>query len=208
MLGIASPTVVEFRQYTLVPGQRDVLIDIFTRETIEPQEALGMSILGAFRDLDNPDRFVWIRGFADMAARGEALQAFYGGPVWKAIREAANATMIDSDNVLLLHEEQPGSGLTPGELAKGFVVAGIHYFEVIVDPGDIETQLKNAGIDVLATYVSETSANNFPRLPVRENDRVFVWFAAFPDQASWEKNVANLDQEILGREVLRLQPVS
>src|SRR5204863_6636074 len=88
--------IVELRQYTLHRGKRDVLIDLFDREFIEPQETLGMNILGQFRDLDDPDRFVWLRGFRDMASRAAALQAFYGGPVWKAHRETANATMIDS----------------------------------------------------------------------------------------------------------------
>ena len=94
--------VIELRQYTLKPGQRDVLIDLFEREFVETQEAMGMRLVGQFRDLDRPDRFVWIRGFADMPSRAQSLQAFYGGPIWQAHREAANATMIDSDNVLLL----------------------------------------------------------------------------------------------------------
>jgi hypothetical protein len=58
-----ATTIVELRQYTLQPGQRDVLIDLFEREFVESQEALGMSIAGTFRDLARPDRFVWIRGF-------------------------------------------------------------------------------------------------------------------------------------------------
>ena len=76
--------VVELRQYTLRPGQRDVLINLFDRELVESQEAAGMAIVGQFRDLDDPDRFVWIRGFASMPARARALASFYGGPVWKA----------------------------------------------------------------------------------------------------------------------------
>ena len=75
------------------------LIELFEREFVESQEALGMEILGTFRDAGNPDRFVWLRGFPDMERRARSLAAFYGGPVWKAHREAANATMIDSDNV-------------------------------------------------------------------------------------------------------------
>jgi len=55
--------VVELRQYTLKPGKRDVLIDLFEREFIEPQEALGMTVVGQFRDRRSPDRFVWLRGF-------------------------------------------------------------------------------------------------------------------------------------------------
>ncbi|PYL74556.1 MAG: hypothetical protein DMF26_10535, partial [Verrucomicrobia bacterium] len=48
--------IVELRQYTLHPGKRDVLIDLFDREFVESQEALGMKIIGQFRDLDNPNR--------------------------------------------------------------------------------------------------------------------------------------------------------
>lgn len=55
-----------------------------------------------FRNADDPDAFVWLHGLRDMASRARGLQAFYGGPVWAAHRNAANATMIDSDNVLLL----------------------------------------------------------------------------------------------------------
>src|SRR2546430_3146265 len=94
-------SVYELRQYTLHPGQRDALIDIFEREFVETQEAVGMRRPGMFRDLDEPDRFVWLRGFESMADRAGALTAFYTGPAWKANRDAANATMIDSDNVLL-----------------------------------------------------------------------------------------------------------
>ena len=107
-------SIVELRQYTLHPGQRDVLIDLFDREFVESQEALGMKVIGQFRDLDNPNRFVWLRGFRDMPSRAQALKDFYGGPVWKAHREAANATMIDSDNVLLLHPAMPTSGFPFG----------------------------------------------------------------------------------------------
>src|SRR5437773_842113 len=73
--------IVELRQYTLHPGKRDVLIDLFDREFVESQEALGMKVIGQFRDLDDPDRFVWLRGFRDMASRAKALQDFYGGPI-------------------------------------------------------------------------------------------------------------------------------
>lgn len=48
-------TVVELRQYTLLPGRRDELIDVFDRELVETQEACGMTVLGQFRDEDRPD---------------------------------------------------------------------------------------------------------------------------------------------------------
>src|SRR5436190_3267848 len=70
--------VVELRQYTLHPGMRDTLIELFDREFVESQEALGMKIIGQFRDADNPNRLVWLRGFRDMPSRAQALKDFYG----------------------------------------------------------------------------------------------------------------------------------
>ena len=37
-----------------------------------------------------------------------SLGGVYGGPIWKMHREAANATMIDSDNVLLFASSPTG----------------------------------------------------------------------------------------------------
>src|SRR6478672_11671530 len=95
--------IVELRQYTLHDGQRGVLVNLFEREFVESQEALGMKVIGTFIDIDRPNRFVWLRGFGDMDSRLAGLTSFYGGPVWQAHRSEANAAMIDSDNVLLLH---------------------------------------------------------------------------------------------------------
>ena len=94
MNAVRSP-VVELRQYTLRPGQRDVLIDLFDREFIESQEAEGMAIVGQFRDLDDPDRFVWIRGFPSMPARARALASFYGGIDQALRRELAAVSVAD-----------------------------------------------------------------------------------------------------------------
>src|SRR6266513_4125333 len=102
--------IVELRQYTLHPGKRDAFIDLFDRQFVESQEAVGTRVIGQFRDHDDPNRFVWLRGFRDMPSRAQALQEFYGGPVWKTHREAANAAIVDSDNVLLLRPALPTSG--------------------------------------------------------------------------------------------------
>ncbi len=70
-------------------------------------------MLGQFRDLDVSNRFVWLRGFPDMVARQQALEAFYGGPVWARHGPAAAATMIDSDDVLLLRPYRVHCAITP-----------------------------------------------------------------------------------------------
>ena len=71
--------IVEVRQYALRAGRRDVLIDLFDAMFVESQEQVGMKVIGQFRDLDNPDRFVWLRGFPDMPSRARSLAQFYGG---------------------------------------------------------------------------------------------------------------------------------
>jgi hypothetical protein len=199
------------RQYTLHPGKRDVLIDLFDREFIEPQEAVGITVIGQFRDLDYPDRFVWLRGFRDMTSRAKALTDFYSGPVWKAHREAANATMIDSDNVLLLRPARPTSGFAlentkrppvgSDEVPASLVVATIYYFEHPVTPNFInffEDTLKpvatSSGATISAYFVTENSENTFPALPVRAGENVFVWFSTFQDWAAYENHIAALSQ--------------
>jgi hypothetical protein len=204
--------IVELRQYMLHPGMRDVLIALFDREFIESQETLGMTVIGQFRDVDDPDRFVWVRGFHDMAARADGLKGFYGGPVWKEHRDAANATMIDSDNVLLLRPAQPESGFAPpigsrpprgtSGSGSGVVIAAIHSLDGSTENAvdDLASEVRSALIDegatVLAMFVTETSPNNFPALPVREGENVFVWCAGFADVETglrWSKDHATLD---------------
>ena len=41
----------------------------------------------------------------------------------------------------------------------------------------IRPALATAGLTVVGAYLPERSANTFPRLPVREGEKVFVWFA-------------------------------
>jgi hypothetical protein len=155
--------VFELRQYTHHPGQRDVLIDLFEREFITAQEAAGMRVLGQFRDLDDPDRFVWFRSFPDMERRREALTDFYSGPVWQAHRNEANATLIDSDNVLLLRLADPRFAFP--ETLEGPV---------------LDLTVYEAGpLDGVTTPLLETepAENSYPRLPVRVGENVIVSFS-------------------------------
>ena len=82
----ASPTltVFELRQYTLKGGARGAFTSLFEQQFVSSQNEVGSHVRAVFRDLDDPDRFVWLRGFADLEARAKALNGFYYGPVWKA----------------------------------------------------------------------------------------------------------------------------
>jgi quinol monooxygenase YgiN len=193
----ACCAVVELRQYDLKPGKRDALINLFDANFIEPQEAVGNVVMGQFRDVDRPDRFVWLRGFQDMTTRAKALEAFYTGAAWRAHRDAANATMIDVGNVLLLRPLKPlPLGKRPrDEAATGLVEVTIYAFTATVDAGtiaQIDGDIETAGERSIASYISEMSANNFPRLPVRENENVLVRVATFPSVEAHDAHRAKL----------------
>jgi hypothetical protein len=217
--------VIELRQYTLKPGQRDVLVDVFEREFVESQETLGMFLPGMFRDADNPDRFVWLREFADMDARGKALPAFYYGPVWQAHRNVANDTMLDSDNVLLLKPAWSGADFPrTGERApigatgsaKGVVIAQVHYFGASVPDGFVSAwsetmpaRIATSGGKFLSACVTADTENNFPRLSIREGEHVFIAFTLFDGtDAKPVALPAELREQVKATETLRLIPTA
>ncbi|HEY1382926.1 MAG TPA: NIPSNAP family protein, partial [Dongiaceae bacterium] len=207
--------VTELRQYTLHPGQRDALIDLFDREFVETQEDAGIRVMGQFRDLDRPDRFAWMRGFPDMVSRAFALGAFYDGPVWQAHRAAANATMIDSSNALLLRPAHPQSGFIlpfgaqrPPRGARGdgpgFMAATLCPLRpsALLDAAEffatrLRPRLAELGAARCACFVTEPATNSFPRLPVREGENMLAWFMLFGDEDGHRRHLAAARESVL-----------
>jgi quinol monooxygenase YgiN len=210
---MTAQTVIELRQYRMKPGRRDDLIALFEREFVESQEARGMSLLGQFRDLDAPGHFVWMRGFEGMAARKTALEGFYGGPVWQAHRQAANATLDDNDDVLLLKPplaaarldpppRQPeGTDLGPASLI-GLTIQALDAppsadFAARFE-GEIRPALEATGATVLGWMVTEGAENSFPRLPVREGEQVLAWVSRFADAEAHAEHLVRAERAGLG----------
>lgn len=200
--------IIELRRYRLHPNRRDDLIDIFDTHFLEGQERHGMKIIGQFRDLDDPNAFVWFRGFDSMQARHLALTGFYDGSVWHKHRSAANATMIDSDDVLLLHPQSEADafalpGGRPGrdatDLSPAIVQAVTYKLKSSAESEFLafyqETLcpiLRAAGEKRVALFASEHSENTFTRLPVRLGENVTVAFSRFDNaaaQASFTKDL-------------------
>ncbi|MBM7168427.1 NIPSNAP family protein [Streptomyces sp. G44] len=209
--------MIELRQYTLRPGRRDELIELFDGELIEPQEKAGMDVLGQFRDLDDPDRFVWLRGFPDMATRHRALTAFYGGPVWAEHGPRANDTMLDSDDVLLLRPEprpEPAAnGLTVSPSRRPpvgapapdlFVAATVWFFPPGYAGGarirdGLLPVLRETGPAPFALLVTEHAHNTFPRLPVRTGENVVVVLTSYADETAHRRHLAEVRRHPLAR---------
>src|SRR5262245_48802170 len=232
MEGVKGCGIVGLRRYALRPGAREKLIDLFEREFVETQELVGNLVLGTFRDPDDPDSFVWLRGFADMTARAAALSAFYGGPVWAKHRVAANATMLDSDNVFLLRPLDDPSRLALDETRRAPIRArtqptgsasiticplatldGAAFYDVFVT--DVEPRLRRAGATVRARFATEHSPNNYPALPVREGEEVFVWLSTFADRRARSRHLETIDVRALvpghlsaAPEIWRLDPTT
>ncbi|TIQ27603.1 MAG: NIPSNAP family protein [Mesorhizobium sp.] len=226
---LASP-IVELRQYTLKPGQRETLIALFDREFVETQEATGMTVIGQFRDLDRPDMFVWIRGFEDMETRKNALTAFYDGPAWAEHRDAANATMIDSDDVLLLKPAWKDAGFDLSGLKRlstseaennsreghlgSIIEISIHHLRPGTEAGFAERFRASAlpghaanGARLLGAFVSAHAENTFPRLPVRTGENVFIAVIGFGDDAAPAGSRGKLaSPDLVRTEILRLSP--
>jgi hypothetical protein len=203
-----------------------VLIDLFDRYFVEGQESTGMTVIGQFRDLRRPERFVWLRGFPDMTQRHQSLEAFYGGPIWAAHRNAANSTMVDVNDVLLLKPARPESAfrLPPGgaptiplPTASSTVVAGIYQMPEPVSSAlvslfehDVVPILESKGVRLEGVFVTEPARNTFARLPVREGENVLVWFGLVehaPRPQGWLQQLA--DATVLHQQrmsVLELEP--
>jgi hypothetical protein len=198
--------VVELRQYSLHPGTRETLIELFDREFVESQEDVGICVIAQFRDIDRPDVFTWLRGFPDMPSRAASLTSFYDGPVWTAHKGVANPTMITFDNVRLLRPAPPGVGFAlrnrvDGQ-ARGLVVATIYTLRDDEAPTfsaffleTVAPRVAAAGAAPLAAFETEPSENTWPRLPVRLGEHAFVWFTSFDDVSAYDRHVAGLGDD-------------
>lgn len=226
--------VVELRRYAMRPGARDTLIDLFEREFIETQEACGMVALGHYRDRDDANGFVWLRGFPTFESRRDALAAFYTSQTWLAHRDAANATMVDSDNVLLLRAARANSGFDMRGLSRsggaerdGAAASQVAVSVLMLDGRADETLIGAFESDVLpqlraharrvAYLVTEERANDFPRLPVRDGEHAVVVAGVCPHANALDAWTSAFEAHRLGGalrprvtslETLRLEPAA
>ncbi|MFF5051692.1 putative quinol monooxygenase [Micromonospora sp. NPDC000663] len=182
--------VAELRRYLMRPGGAPALQKLFTDHLIAGQRQAGMLIGPIYEDLDDPDRFVWWRAFADMEARRKALETFYYGPMWAAHRDGANATMIDSDDVLLLRPlgrlgAETGVGRPFPRPRVGMSTALVALHDRSADPqarppADILALVESILPAPILTWSTESATNTFPALPVRVGS-AFVLTADFSD---------------------------
>jgi hypothetical protein len=196
-------TVLELRNYLLRPGATADFIRYFETHFLDSQRAEGMHPLGQFAVEGEPDRFVWIRGFADMGARLRGLQGFYGGAFWLARRDETNAMLVDHENVHLLRPLAPVAGLTggatpearasepAGTLASRTGVVTVDLYraapadrESLVDRFErtVRPSLMADGHRILGHFVAELAPNDYPRLAVIQDPALLAVVSAYRDR--------------------------
>lgn len=93
--------IVEVRSYRIKPGRREEFIKFFETRAVPALRSYGMTILGPLLDLENPNKFVWLRSFPSSDERERMRDAFYGSELWKNELEAVAMPMLESYDVIL-----------------------------------------------------------------------------------------------------------
>lgn len=210
--------VIEIRNYLLQPGTRDYFIEYFTTNFIHTQEADNMHVLGMFRLLGEPDHYVWLRGYPDMASRTASLHAFYDGPVWKTHRTQTNSMIISSDDVHLLRPLPDQPDLTDGQtsatvaasltastvsLALDMIAIDIYQAaagqrQTLIDQfqAHIRPMYQSAGIQVRGCFIAEMSENTFPRHPAAQNEDELVVITAYASESAGRQQRAQVAPQV------------
>lgn len=173
--------IIDLRDYTLTPNTRDKFIERCETLLFPEQKRLGATILGTFRDANNPNSVVWLRAMPDMAERQRILTAFYSdGKVWKANRSEVNSWIVDSDNVLLV---KPVSDLmtpaTGSSIVAMYTCLKQEPFTVDEQLNEISQAISDVGGRLLVKLVTDPCENNYPNHPIRTGEFGFVLFATF-----------------------------
>ena len=78
--------IIELREYYLKPNSREQFIEIM-EEHILPflTNKKEIVFLGSFTTEEDPDKYIWIRGFKDTAHREQYYAEISEDPYWKAV---------------------------------------------------------------------------------------------------------------------------
>ena len=98
--------IVEVRTMRVKPGKRAEFLEIFHTRSMPAQAAVGIKMLRPFLSVEDPDVFVFIRGFPDLAARDTMKEQFYEGPVWKGELEALLLPLLERWEVAVIDDPE------------------------------------------------------------------------------------------------------
>lgn len=182
----AGTPIVELLSQHFGTGDGNRMVALFERQVADVQEALGVSVLGSFTVKGQPERFIWMRGFSDMAARRAALGRPNTGAGWPLRPDPHHAKPSPGDEVHLLRAVTPEHGVTGlrrlpriGETVASqpytMVISEVRYQEWI---GSFHLWsrlfLRKAGADPLASFATLEQFNDLPDVPVSRDRTMHV----------------------------------
>lgn len=210
MNGKQNLKVLELRNYLIKPGERDRFIKYFENHFIDSQIELGSYPIGQFTVEGEPDKFFWIRGFADMQSRLNFLDAFYvRGAVWKQFGPEANEMLLDWTDVYLLRPlgdakrtQDSAKTINSGEFEKLKSVVTIDFYFaknnrlddlINLFQADYIPFLDSQKINDTMLFVSEMAENDFPRLPVIQDKNLLVTISSYENEADYRAKSERID---------------
>lgn len=88
--------IVEVCTYRVKAGRRSEFMRFFETQAVPAIRAHGMQVLGPLVDLENPNRFVWLRSFPSQEDRDPMKSAFHHSAVWVDELEPIAMPMLES----------------------------------------------------------------------------------------------------------------
>jgi hypothetical protein len=85
--------IVEVCTYRVKAGRRSEFLQFFETQAVAALRAHGIRVLGPLVDLENPNRFVWLRSFPSEEERGRMKSAF---AVWQRETQPIAMPMLES----------------------------------------------------------------------------------------------------------------
>ena len=187
--------IFELRNYQLKPGHGDQFRNFFDKNFLNQQIEVGVYVFGHFYQKDQPDRFVWFRGFENMKARGKASYSFYGGEAWKNHGAVAVDMMIPKGNLKYLLKPLPDlkNELTNFEnrdqLSEAEVVV-VHILQAKGLTSDaiakfIEGKFIDDHKGLLGAFIGDESENSFPIFPIVQDKNIAVVIRSLEDLSQY-----------------------
>jgi len=88
------------------PGKRAEFLEIFRSKSVPAHAEIGMTILGPFLSVEDPDTFFFVRGFPDLSSREPMKAKFYEGELWKLELENILMPMLEKYEVVLVEDPE------------------------------------------------------------------------------------------------------
>lgn len=195
-----SIKVIEIRNYLLKQGRRDSFINVFETLLMDTLNAKKNYVLGQYQVKNENDRFTWFRGFDDMLSRKGALEGFYSSAHWKKNENATGKHLIGYTNVYLLKplsistQEMDSStafdvnwfGKPKGVTVVDFYVANEMRAQLLdFVQTKYDSIVRAAGVKDISYWISETTPNNYPNLPVFQDKNLLVTIAFYKDEQEY-----------------------